>query len=121
MMTNVTALAITATAEKILPLTHLHPQEQRAAAVNLIGDLYKIADDIDAGAAVTHLTTDSAMLASMAAAIALAQIEAQHAYQVATTQAERRRLAPLIASLKEAMAAYRANASTPKAPAKFAA
>lgn len=47
-MTHPHALALIALAEKVLPLTRLHPQDQRAAAVDLIGDLYSLADSIDA-------------------------------------------------------------------------
>ncbi|ARB13890.1 hypothetical protein Ccr2_gp337 [Caulobacter phage Ccr2] len=47
-MTHPHALALIALAEKVLPLTRLHPLDQRAAAVDLIGDLYRLADDIDA-------------------------------------------------------------------------
>ncbi|ARB13544.1 hypothetical protein Ccr29_gp352 [Caulobacter phage Ccr29] len=47
-MTHPHALALIALAEKVLPLTRLHPLDQRAAAVDLIGDLYALADSIDA-------------------------------------------------------------------------
>lgn len=114
MMTNPHALALTAAAERILPLTKLHPQEQRAAAVNLIGDLYKIADDIDTGAPVP--TADGVLLATLGAAVALAQIEAEKAYHGTQSMSERQRLAPLIALLRDAMKAYRASPATPKAP-----
>ncbi|AFU86496.1 hypothetical protein D869_gp087 [Caulobacter phage CcrRogue] len=49
-MTHPHALALIALAEKVLPLTRLDPLNQRAAAVDLIGDLYSLADSIDATA-----------------------------------------------------------------------
>lgn len=118
MMTNPHALALTAAAERILPLTKLHPQDQRAAAVNLIGDLYKVADDIDAGAPAP--TADGALLATLGAAVALAQIELERAYQATKSHPERQRLAPLVAMLRDAMTAYRDSPVTPKAPKKAA-
>lgn len=130
MFKNPHALAIIAAAERILPLTRLHPGDQRAPAIDIIGDFYKIADDIDAASAPVFSTNlDAARaeveahtdtLAKLGAAVALAQLELQSAYQRTSSLSERHRLAPLIASLRDAMAAYRADPATPKAPGKAA-
>lgn len=118
MMTNPHALAIIATAERILPLTRLHTGDQRAAAVDLIGDFYKLADDIDANApapAVTLAATDDT-LRKLGAGVALALAEAERAYQRTDSLSERHRLAPLISALRDGLNAYRADPATPKAP-----
>ncbi|AXQ68558.1 hypothetical protein HOU00_gp118 [Caulobacter phage CcrPW] len=119
MMTNPHALAILAAANKILPLTHLHPCDQRAPAVDIIGDLFKIADDIDAAAPASAVTLPAGneTLAKLGAAVALARLELESAYQRTESISERHRLAPLIATMSDALKAYRADPATPKAPA----
>ncbi|ARB14233.1 hypothetical protein Ccr5_gp333 [Caulobacter phage Ccr5] len=47
-MSHPHALALIALAGRVLDLTRLHPGDQRKAAIDLIGDLYALADDIDA-------------------------------------------------------------------------
>lgn len=121
MMNNPHALAIIKATAKILHLTGLHPTEQRRPAIDVIGDLYKIADDIDREAVPADI--DAARvetLAKLGGAVALARLELQGAYQRTESLSERHRLAPLIATMSDALEAYRADPATPKAPGKAA-
>ncbi|AFU87887.1 hypothetical protein CcrColossus_gp017 [Caulobacter phage CcrColossus] len=118
MMNNPHSLAILKIANRILPLTHLHATEQRRPAIDIIGDLYKVADDIDKEAApAVTLPAGNETLAKLGAAVALARLELESAYQRTESLSERHRLAPLIATMSEALKAYRADPATPKAPA----
>lgn len=118
MMTNPHSIEILKIANRVLPLTHLHATEQRRPAIDIIGDLYAVAEAIDKEAApAVTLPAGNETLAKLGAAVALARLELESAYQRTESISERHRLAPLIATMTDALKAYRADPATPKAPA----
>lgn len=111
-MNNPHALAILKVANRILPLTHLHATEQRRPAIDIIGDLYAVAEDIDKAAPVqapaAPLAASNDTLAKLGAGVALALAEMESAYQRTESLSERHRLTPLISTLRDGLNAYRA-------------